>query len=155
MLKNMVVKRLKKLWGGKNEYAKAVVTILDKFVEYAGKVEKVNLDLVDNKKTSTLKEISEPTLTKINPSTSNNILRDVSAGSGVSQPDLTKILEETSKYNNITGKLELELKINAPAGMDTKQLEIMLRDPKVREAVINTIHAAKTNDGAKGYLGRK
>jgi hypothetical protein len=99
--------------------------------------------------------MSEPTLTKINPSTSNNILRDVSVGSGVSQPDLTKILEETSKYNNITGKLELELKINAPAGMDTKQLEIMLRDPKVREAVINTIHAAKTNDGAKGYLGRK
>ena len=144
-----------KIMGGKNEYAKAVVTILDKFVEYAGKVEKVNLDLVDNKKTSTLKEISEPTLTKINPSTSNNILRDVSAGSGVSQPDLTKILEETSKYNNITGKLELELKINAPAGMDTKQLEIMLRDPKVREAVINTIHAAKTNDGAKGYMGRK
>jgi hypothetical protein len=144
-----------KIMGGKNEYAKAVVTILDKFVEYAGKVEKVDLDLVDNKKTSTLKEISEPTLTKINPSTSNDILRDVSVGSGVSQPDLTKILEETSKYNNITGKLELELKINAPSGMDTKQLEIMLRDPKVREAVINTIHAAKTNDGAKGYLGRK
>jgi hypothetical protein len=38
---------------------------------------------------------------------------------------------------------------------DVKQLEIMLKDPKVREAVINTIHAAKTNDGAKGYMGRK
>ena len=144
-----------KIMGGKNEYAKAVVTILDKFVEYAGKVEKVNLDLVDNKKTSTLKEISEPTLTKINPTTSTDVLKDVSIGSGISQQQLEKILDVESKTNNINGEITLKLDVNAPPGMDVKQLEIMLKDPKVRAAVINSIHAAKTNDGAKGYLGRK
>jgi hypothetical protein len=144
-----------KIMGGKNEYAKAVVTILDKFVEYAGKIEKVNLDLVDNKKTETLKEITEPTLTKINPATSTNVLKDISVGSGISEQQLEKILNVESKTNNFSGEMTLKLDVNAPPGMDVKQLEIMLKDPKVREAVINTIHAAKTNDGAKGYMGRK
>lgn len=144
-----------KIMGGKNEYAKAVVTILDKFVEYAGKVEKVDLDLVDNKKTETLKQISEPTLTKINPATSTNVLKDISVGSGISEQQLEKILNVESKTNNFSGEMTLKLDVNAPPGMDIKQLEIMLKDPKIRDAVINTIHAAKTNDGAKGYLGRK
>ena len=39
--------------------------------------------------------------------------------------------------------------------MDVKQLEQYLKDPAVREAVIKTIHSAKSNDGAKGYMGRK
>ena len=131
------------------------LNILDKFVEYAGKIEKVNLDLVDNKKTETLKEITEPTLTKINPATSTNVLKDISVGSGISEQQLEKILNVESKTNNFSGEMTLKLDVNAPPGMDVKQLEIMLKDPKVREAVINTIHAAKTNDGAKGYMGRK
>jgi hypothetical protein len=142
-----------KIMGGKNEYAKAVVTILDKFVEYAGKVEKINTD-VDEKKTATITEPITPTLKKINPSTSTDIMRDVSVGSGLSEQQLEKILNVESK-TNIAGDITLKLDVNAPPGMDTKQLEIMLKDNAVRTAIINAIHAAKTNDGAKGYLGRK
>ena len=154
-VKKFGTEETEKIMGGKNEYAKAVVTILDKFVEYAGKVEKVDVDLIDNKKKETIKEISEPTLTKINPTTSTDVLKDVSIGSGISQQQLEKILDVESKTNNINGDITLKLDVNAPPGMDVKQLEIMLKDPKVRAAVINAIHAAKTNDGAKGYMGRK
>jgi len=144
-----------KIMGGKNEYAKAVVTVLDKFVEYAGKVEKINIDLVkDEDKKVTLTNPSTPTLDKINPSTSKDIMKDISTKSGISQEQLNKILDVQSK-TNVTGDITLTLDIKAPSGIDTKQLEIALKDPAVRTAVINSIHAAKTNDGAKGYMGRK
>jgi hypothetical protein len=145
-----------KIINGDNVYAKAIVKVLDKFVEYSAKVEKIDGSKLTEEKTE-LKSVTpeeKSTLKSINPAQSMDILKDISVNSGISQKELTRMLDVESK-TNVSGDLVLKLEVNAPPGMDTKQLEQMLKDPAVREAVIKTIHSAKTNDGAKGYMGRK
>lgn len=140
----------KKLIGSTNEFTAAITNILTEIGGFAAKNEKLenfSLNTPSVGETNKMKTVSSP----INYNQNTDVLKQVSSKSNLNEEQLKQILQTTTS-TNVDGTLKLDIDIKAPAGVDTKQLELALADPKIREAMIKHINNAKSNDGAKGWM---
>ena len=60
---------------------------------------------------------------------------------GMKTEDMMKLIKLNTK-TDVSGKIELQLNVNAPAGVDTKQLEIALKDGAIQQQVMKMIAAS-------------
>ena len=103
-----------------------------------------------NTPSNTEKEMKS--VTPIPLSQNTDVLQKVANTSGLSEEQIKQIVQLSPTTNKMDGTIKLDIDIKAPAGIDTKQLELALSDPKIREAMIKHINNAKSNDGAKGWM---
>ena len=80
----------------------------------------------------------------ISSSITDRKIEELSKKMGMSTDDMLKLMKIERK-SDVSGKIELSLNVNAPAGVDTRQLELALKDPAVSETLKKMI-AASNND---------
>jgi len=139
----------KKLIGSTNEFTGAITKVLTEIGGFAAKNEKME-NFTFNTPSNTEKEMKS--VTPIPLSQNTDVLQKVANTSGLSEEQIKQIVQLSPTTNKMDGTIKLDIDIKAPAGIDTKQLELALSDPKIREAMIKHINNAKSNDGAKGWM---
>lgn len=131
-----------KIMSGDNIMSKAILTLIEKLGTAA-------LDSEGVKINSTPVVNSTPTfgtesIASIQPSTStisDKRIDEISKNMGMKTEDMMKLIKLNTK-TDVSGKIELQLNVNAPAGVDTKQLEIALKDGAIQQQVMKMIAAS-------------
>ena len=131
-----------KIMSGDNIMSKAIITLIEKLGTAA-------LDSEGVKINSTPVVNSTPTfgtesIASIQPSTStisDKRIDEISKNMGMKTEDMMKLIKLNTK-TDVSGKIELQLNVNAPAGVDTKQLEIALKDGAIQQQVMKMIAAS-------------
>jgi hypothetical protein len=131
-----------KIMSGDNIMSKAIITLIEKLGTAA-------LDSEGVKINSTPVVNSTPTfgtesIASIQPSTStisDKRIDEISKNMGMKTEDMMKLIKLNTK-TDVSGKIELQLNVNAPAGVGTKQLEIALKDGAIQQQVMKMIAAS-------------
>lgn len=142
----------KKLMGSNNVYTVAMTKL---FTELGIKSSKFVIEdqKLENFTLNTPTETEEK-MKSISPITSDtDRIKNLASQVGMKPEDMLKMMDVKSK-TDVSGKISMDINITAPPGVDVKQLELALKDTKIREAIVNEIKKAKSNDGAKGYMGK-
>ena len=134
-----------KIMSGDNIMSKAILTLIEKLGTAA-------LDSEGVKINSTPVVNSTPTfgtesIASIQPSTStisDKRIDEISKNMGMKTEDMMKLIKLNTK-TDVSGKIELQLNVNAPAGVDTKQLQIALNDPAVSQQLVKMIASSNNN----------
>jgi hypothetical protein len=135
-----------KIMSGNNQISKDMISILENLLK--GEFKGTQVPGTENS-TSTLTTPvfgTEP-IAKIQPTTAavtDDKINKVAKSMNMSTEDMLKLMEVKTK-SDVSGKIDITLNINAPAGVDTKQLQIALNDPAVNQQLVKMIASSNNN----------
>jgi hypothetical protein len=135
-----------KIMAGNNNISKGLVSALDNAVSSEINGSKIS---GSENSTATLKTPvfgTEP-IAKIQPTTAavtDDKINKVAKSMNMSTEDMLKLMEVKTK-SDVSGKIDITLNVNAPAGVDTKQLQIALNDPAVNQQLVKMIASSNNN----------